>query len=85
VEVMEMVGTAEVPVRRVKHNPLLEIFYRGHEGWMGLILTNAGDARGGHAATVATDIEAGVPGEGDAREGDPAVGGSLSQRGVRPP
>jgi hypothetical protein len=30
---------------------------------MGLILTNAGDARGGHAATVAAEIEAGGPGE----------------------
>jgi hypothetical protein len=60
---MDMMGTAEVTVRCVEHNRLLEIFYRGHEGWMGLILTNAGDARGGHAATVAAEIEAGVPGE----------------------
>ncbi len=56
-----MMETAAVTVRCVEHNRLLEIFYRGAEGWMGLILTNAGDARSRHDAIVAAEIEAGVP------------------------
>lgn len=55
--------TAEVTVRRIEHNRLLEIFYRTPESWRGLILTNAGDARSGHDAIIAAEIEIGVPGE----------------------
>lgn len=58
-----MMETAEVTVRCVEHNRLLEIFYRDPKGWRGLILTNAGDVRSGHDAIVAAEIEAGVPGE----------------------
>lgn len=59
-----MVEPAGVTVRCVEHNRILEIFARiPEEGWEGLILTNAGDARSGHDAIVAAEIEAGVPGE----------------------
>jgi hypothetical protein len=62
-EVMDMMETAEITVRCVQHNRLLEIFCRNPEGWMGLILTNVGDARSWHDAIVATKIEAGAPDE----------------------
>lgn len=58
-----MMETAEVTVRCVEHNRLLEIFYRDAKGWSGWVLTYVGDARSGHDGIVAAEIEAGVPDE----------------------
>jgi hypothetical protein len=59
-----MMEAVSVTVRCVEHNRLLEIFDRApEEGWEGSILTNVGDARSGHDAIVAADIETGVPDE----------------------
>jgi hypothetical protein len=63
VEVMNMAEPARITVRCVEHNRLLEIFYRDFDGWAGLILSNAGDARSGHDAIVAAEHELGVPDE----------------------
>ena len=70
-----MMETAEVAVRYVEHNRILEIFYRDPKRGKGGILTNVGDACSGHDAIVATEIEAGVPGEVVEREIDPGAFG----------